>query len=183
MSITSPVTDAASLISFGLATEPVVIRPKIQPARIARAKAAAAHCGLANGESNALSQFSRLAREAVSRLWTFDQTIALKSVGRSGRGRLERAFRSSSKRDSFILLRRTIEQAFRSSYLLSQFNETKGSIPQKFGYFFHKERLSIQINVSCERLTSISEGSSLCPPWCVACGKGWSLRLACPTWV
>jgi hypothetical protein len=31
-----------------------------------------------------------------------DQTFALKSVGRFGRGRLERALRSSFKRDSFI---------------------------------------------------------------------------------
>jgi hypothetical protein len=53
-------------------------------------------------ESNALSQFSGLALDGVSRLWILDQTAALKSVGRFGRGRLERALRSSFKRDSFI---------------------------------------------------------------------------------
>src|SRR5271166_671194 len=159
--MTSPVTDAASLISFGLATEPVVIRPKIQPARIARAKAAAAHCGVANGESNALSQFSRLARDVVSRLWIFDQTIALKSVGRSARGRLERAFRSSSKRDSFILLCRTIHQSSRSSYLLSRLNERKGLIPQNFGNFFHRQRPSIQLIQRKGVLASLKCGVSV----------------------
>src|SRR5271166_4777510 len=108
MSITSPVTDAASLVSVGLATELVVIRPKLQPTRSAKPKAATAHCGVANAESNVLSQFSDLARDDLSRLWTFDQTVALKSVGRFGRRRLERALRSSSKRDSFILLSRTL---------------------------------------------------------------------------
>src|SRR5208282_5103479 len=102
MSITSPVTDAASLLSVGLAPEPVVIRPKLQPTSSPKAIPAAAHCGVPKAESNALSQLSRLARGGVSRLWTLDQTFALKSVGRSGRGRLERTLRSSSKRDSFI---------------------------------------------------------------------------------
>ena len=141
MSITSPVTDAASLLSVGLATELVVIRPKLQPTRSPKATPAAAHCGVPKAESNALSQLSRLARDGVSRLWTLDQTFALKSVGRFGRGRLERALRSSSKRDSFIFLCRTTQQTFGSSYLLSHFNETKGLIPQNFGYFFHKQRL------------------------------------------
>ena len=163
MSITSPLTDAASLISLGLATEPVVIRPKIQPARIARAKAAAAHCGVANGESNALSQFSCLARDSVSRLLIFDQTIDLKSVGRSGSGRLERAFRSSSKRDSFILLCRTLRQAWRSAHLLSGSNERKGLIPQNFGYFFHKQPLSSpQENAGNVFQTRIRNGTWRC---------------------
>jgi RNA polymerase sigma factor (sigma-70 family) len=117
-------------------TELVVIRPKVQPARSAQAKAAAAHCGVANGESNALSQFWRPARDGVFRLWILDQTVALKSVGRSGRGRRARALRSSSKRDSFILLYRTTRQTFPSSCFLSYFNERKGLIPQNSDHFF-----------------------------------------------
>jgi hypothetical protein len=93
-------------------------------------------------ESNALSQFWRPARDGVSRLWIFDQTVALKSVGRSGRGRLARALRSSSKRDSFILLYRTTRQTFPSSYLLSYFNERKGLIPQNSDHFFKKTAFS-----------------------------------------
>src|SRR5580704_11203658 len=122
MSITSPVTDAASLLSVGLATELVVIRPKLQPASSPKAIPAVAHCGVPKAESNALSQLSRLPRDGVSRLWTLDQTVALKSDGRSGRGRLERALRSSSKRDSFIFLRGTTPaniREFHTSFLTS----------------------------------------------------------------
>src|ERR1700722_3738931 len=114
MSITSPVTDAANLLSVGLAIEHVVIRPKLQPTSSPKAIPAVAHCGVPKAESNALSQLSRLAGDRASWLWTLDQTFALKSVGRSGRGRLERALRSSSKRDSFIFLRRTTQQTFGS---------------------------------------------------------------------
>jgi hypothetical protein len=60
------------------------------------------------GESNVLSQFSRRARDAASRLWTFDQTLSLKPAGKSRLGRSERALKSSSKRDSSILRSRTL---------------------------------------------------------------------------
>jgi len=68
-------------------------------------EAAAAQCGVVSAESNVLSELFRLTRDILSRLWTFDQTVALKSSGRFGRGRSERALRSSSKRDSFIVAR------------------------------------------------------------------------------
>src|SRR5271165_6174674 len=144
MSITSPVTDAASLVSAVLGTELVVIRPKAQPARSAKVKATAAHCGVANGESNALSQFCRFARTGVSRLWIFDQTVALKSVGRSACARLASALRSSSKRDSFILLSNypTNVPEFIPPFL---FQREKRLNPSKFRLlFFHRQRFPIQ---------------------------------------
>jgi hypothetical protein len=102
MSITSPVTDAASLVYTELATELVVNRAKLQPARSPKATPAAAHCGVPNAESTPWSQLSLLPPEDASRLWTLDQTFALKSDGRFGRERLASALRSSFKRDSFI---------------------------------------------------------------------------------
>src|SRR5271166_6144710 len=151
MSITSPVTDAASLLSVGLAPEPVVIRPKLQPANSPKATPTAAHWGVPNAESNALSQLSCLPADRASRFWTLDQTIALKSVGRFGRGRLARALRSSSKRDSSIFF---VEQP----YLLSLFNETKGLIPQNFGTLFYKQRLFIETRL-CRVANSAPVGS------------------------
>src|SRR5215471_12301584 len=104
MSITSPVTDAASLVPTGLVAGPAIIRPRLQPIKSAITQPAAAHCGVANVESNALNQFCPLARDLFSRLWILDQTAELKSGGSCGRGRLASAARSSSKRFSFILL-------------------------------------------------------------------------------
>src|SRR5271166_3007133 len=142
MSITSPVTDAASLVSAVLGTELVVIRPKAQPARSAKVKATA-HCGVANGESNASSQFCRFARAGVSRLWIFDQTAALKPVGRSACARLASALRSSSKRDSFIFLSNYPANVpeFIPPHL---FQREKRLNPSKFRLlFFHGQRFPI----------------------------------------